>query len=454
VSAIAKLLRSLGVTVSGSDLTVNEQTAELVAQGVSIKIGHAAEHVPAEAQAIVFSSAAASSNPERVEGVRRGLPSFNSHQFLGLLAEHMKQIVITGTHGKSTTTAMMALVAEVCGTDPTVVVGTRVPQLALGNMRIGASDWLIAEGDEFDHHFLAYKPTVLVINNIEGDHFDVYPTLEAMIVAYDQLLNQVVDRGWIIANGDDPEVVALLKRRKNDLAARKIKIRLVGVAERSDIHLTQRVIKAGQQLITLHAQVSGSATLALTIPGAMNAMNAAMCYAVAEVLDWSSDQAVKALAGFRGIWRRLEKIDERNGITVFSDYGHHPTAVQKTLEAVKEFYPDRRLVVCFQPHHRNRTKHLFSEFVTCFELADELILAEVYDVKGRDQKEDSAVSSVDLVQAIQLRNAKRDIAQFVAFAAQPQAALEMLRTQAKMGDVVIIMGAGDIYKIAPQVISV
>ncbi len=453
VSGIAKLLLAQGVSVSGSDLIENEQIKELLGRGAVVKIGHAPEHIPAEAQVIVFSSAAAPSNAERLEGIRRGLPEFNSHQFLGLLGEGMKQIVITGTHGKSTTTAMMGVMAKACGLAPTVVVGTQVPQLKEGNVEIGSSEWLIAEGDEFDRHFLSYTPTVLVINNIEGDHFDIYPTIEAMIDAYHQLLTRVIDGGTVIANMDDTQVRTLIETEQENLYVRNIKIKTVGTTNDVNILITSRRVTSGQQAIHVSStELRENIEVILTIPGAMNAMNAVMCCAAREVLNLSSEKTLAALAGFKGIWRRLEKIDEREGITVFSDYGHHPTAVIKTLEAVKEFYPNRRLVLCFQPHHRNRTKHLFLEFVPSFDLADELMLVEIYDVAGRDQTEDERISSQDLCDAIRHHDADRGVKRIVQFAKDAKMAKQLLKEIKQSGDVIIVMGAGSIYTIANEII--
>lgn len=454
VSAIAKLLLAQGVSLSGSDLAENEQTSELSASGVKIAIGQSTSSMPSETEAVVFSSAVATTNPERIETEKRGLPSFNSHQFLGLLGERMKQIVITGTHGKSTTTAMMALVAKEAGLDPTVVVGTIVPQLTQGNVEVGQSDWLIVEGDEFDHHFLSYRPTVLVINNIEGDHFDIYPTVEAMIEAYRQMLALVIDGGTIIANGDDTHVRALLDEMRSSLQARGIQIKTIGTRNESTILIGKRTIQNGEQHIPISStELRENLEIVLKIPGAMNAMNAVMCYGVSEALGLSMAKTLAALTSFRGIWRRLEKIDEKEGMTVFSDYGHHPTAVTKTLEAVKEFYPDRRLVLCFQPHHRNRTKHLFLEFVPSFDLADELMLVEIYDVAGRDQSEDNDISSQDLCDAIRHHDADRGVKREVQFAKDGAVALQQLQQLKRSGDVIVIMGAGSIYTIAKQVLA-
>lgn len=445
VSAIAKLLLSLGVQVSGSDLVENEEIKELQRRGVVVSIGQSAEHVPANTEAIVFSSAANEANPERIEGARRGLPAFNSHQFLGVVGKDLKQIVIAGTHGKSTTTAMMAVLAKEAGLAPTVVVGTKVPQLCDGNLEVGTSEWLILEGDEFDHHFLAYHPTVLVINNIEADHFDIYPTVEAMREAFRTLLGQIVDGGMLVVNAEDLQTKILLDEARASLQARGVRIVSVGTGDGAEVRLVERQVEPGQQNMTVQSHTLNRAlTITLAVPGEINARNALMCYAVAEGLNIPHEASVKGLLAFQGIWRRLEKIGEKDGITVFSDYGHHPTAVRKTIEAIKEFYPGRRLVLAFQPHHRNRTKHLFTEFTTCFEGVDVLVLCEIYDVKGRDQADDEVVSSRDLVRAIQ----EQPAAQTVTYVGTPTEALTELQACLKSGDVLVVMGAGDLYKIA------
>lgn len=450
VSAIAKLLLAQGVSISGSELVRNEQTTDLEARGVRIAYTQEATNLPLETDVVVFSSAAPETNPERIETAKRNLPSYNSHAFLGLLGERMKQIVITGTHGKSTTTAMMALIVKEANLNPTIVVGTNVAQLKEGNVEVGTSDWLIVEGDEFDHHFLSYRPTVLLINNIEGDHFDIYPTLEAMLEAYRKLLAQVVDGGCVIANADDANVRDLFSKEGAALQARNISIHFVGLTGEAVVIKDRRIV-SGKQEIQIHSSERGDVTLSLAVPGAMNAMNALMCYTAAESMNIETEVIARALMSFTGVWRRLEKMIETRDLIVFSDYGHHPTAVAKTLEAVKEFYPDRRLILCFQPHHRNRTKHLFLEFVPSFDLADELILVEIYDVAGRDQGEDEDISSQDLCDAIRHHDADRGVKREVRFAKDGKEALHLLKEMKQVGDAMIVMGAGSIYTIAKQI---
>ncbi len=456
VSAIAKLLLTLGAEVSGSDMAENELTKELRERGVRVTIGHAPENIPKEARAIVFSSAANAQNVERVEAARRGLPSFNSHQFLGLLGASFDQIVVAGTHGKSTTTAMISVMAKAAHKSMIAVVGTRVAQLVDGNLEVSDTsgyfdfEWMIVEGDEFDHHFLSYRPKILVLNNIEADHFDVYPTLQDLLGAYRSLLGCVVQGGKVIANADDPLVRELLDEARDALKERDISVWYVGVNEEADYVIRERRVEQGKQIISIYKFLDQETIeLTLQVPGEINARNAAMCYAVGDTgMHQRDEKIIPGIEAFQGVWRRLEKIGEKNGVTIFSDYGHHPTAVTKTLEAIKEFYPDRRIVLCFQPHHRNRTKHLFQEFAGCFGLANVLVLAEIYDVKGRDQAEDETISSKNLIRAIEVHNAENALLQTISYASTPDEALSMLRPTLMPNDVLVVMGAGDIYKIA------
>ena len=239
----------------------------------------------------------------------------------------------------------------------------------------------------------------------------------------------MVEGGCVIANGGDVYVKQLVETERATLEAKNIKITYVDVSR----------------------EAPASLPFTLAIPGAMNRQNAAMCYAAAECLGAAPASIVKALADFRGVWRRLEKVRDEQNLVVYSDYGHHPTAVTKTLEAVKEFYPGRRIVLCFQPHHRNRTRHLFLEFVSCFDLADELILCEIYDVAGRNHEEDESVSSQDLVQAIQHHDADRGSARKAIYAVHPAATLVEVQKLLRADDVVVVMGAGDLYKIAKEI---
>lgn len=402
MSAVAKLLIGKA-TVSGSDVAPNEQTEILGEMGVSISIGHAASAVPSDCDLLVYSSAVPPMNVERAEAHRRSIREMTNFEFLGEYFADHKTIVVSGTHGKSTTTAMLGRILEKAGFDPTVIVGSKVPGFEHGNLRIGASDLFVVEGDEYAKHFLAFKPFGLVINNIELDHTDVFPTIEDMKDAYRELCGLVREDGFVVANMEDAQVRDVVGSR-NVLAVSPVRFEL-------------------------------------SVPGRFNQMNASAAATAAKELGATEEAVKEALTSFKGIWRRFEFLGEKNGAKYFSDYGHHPTAVAVTLQAAKD---GSRVLLCFQPHHRNRTKHLFLDFVPSFDAADVLVLCEIYDVAGRDASEDEDVSSKDLVDAVIRHDADRNAVRTVEYAPDPTSAVRRIMELAKPGDVVIVMGAGDI----------
>ncbi|MEN9557757.1 MAG: hypothetical protein RL141_126 [Candidatus Parcubacteria bacterium] len=395
VSAVARLLKARGVAISGSDAVEGEEVARLRAEGIAVTIGHAAENLPATADAVVYSDAVPEENPERVEAVKRSLPLFDSHCFLGQLFADATQIVITGTHGKSTTTAMVGKILEAAGENPTVVVGTRVPGWEYGNLRIGRDDLLVVEGDEYKSHVLSYRPTVLAITNMEWDHPDIFLT---------------------------PELYAELFRK----------------AEASVVS-GGTVVRGGEEL-----------NIALQIPGAHNRQNAALARAavLAYKKDVRPDVITKTLTDFPGVWRRFERVGTFNGAPVVSDYGHHPTEVRETLKAAREAFPDRRIVLCYQPHQRARTKQLFNDFVPVLASADALILVEIYDVPGREEVEYADVSSIKLLETLPPSNHPRSYAPDIADTER------QLRKIARSNDLILVMGAGTIDKVARRLVEV
>ncbi len=433
MSAVAKLLagRESGVvrraSLSGSDIVSNEQTEILAKMGLPVTVGHSASNVPSDCDLLVYSSAVPPTNPEREEARRRGVREMTNFEFLGEWFADKKVIVVAGTHGKSTTTAMLGLILEKAGMDPTVIVGSKVPGFELGNIRIGARDLVVIEGDEYAKHFLAFKPYGVIINNIELDHTDVFPTIEDMVAAFRELFDQVVDGGFVVANLDNTNV-------KN----------LVGA-----IH--ELPLRNGTRLVPFAFE-----PYHLDVPGRFNQMNASGAAAAARELGASEDSITSALASFTGIWRRFEFLGEKNGAKIYSDYGHHPTAVSATLAAANDARrptPDARVLLCFQPHHHNRTKHLFLDFVPSFDLADVLVLCEIYDVAGRDESEDADVSSRDLVDAITRHDADRGVSRPVEYAPDPTTAVRRIMELAEPNDRVIIMGAGDIDEVIRNIMT-
>jgi UDP-N-acetylmuramate--alanine ligase len=395
ISAVAKFLLIHNKAVSGSDTAASDITRDLEARGIHVSIGHRAENLPADIDLIVYSEAVPADSPERVDAERRGVKQLGHFDFLGELSKDYRTICITGTHGKSTTTAMTGLIFEAAGLDPTVFVGSLVPGWQDGNLRIGKSDILIIEGDEYKKKMLKLHPEVTLINNIEKDHLDVYKDLADIVATFAQLETQTSRK--------------VLRPDRDELATFNINMK---------------------------------------VPGEFNRLNAIGARMVAREFGIDDSVSNEALKNFPGIWRRFERVGQMTspldkggvrGVEIVSDYGHHPTAINETLKAAKEFFPGRRIVLLFEPHQHNRTKELFDDFVTAFVNADVAIISEIYHVEGRVADE-GEISSLDLVRAI---NSDK-----VTYAKNLEEAEANLRSIIQADDVVIIMGAGEVDRIA------
>jgi len=453
MSAVAKLLKKEGISVSGSDAAESLLTRELAALGIPVAIGHAATNLPANTDVLIYTSAVPETNPERMEATRRKIPQLTNFEFLGEWTKEMQTVLVTGTHGKSTTTAMLSLMLLEGKKDPSVIVGSRVPFFSEGNIRFGTGNLYVIEGDEYARHFLAFHPYGLIINNIELDHTDIFPNLQALEDTFRELLRQVRENGFVIANADDPNVETLVGEERESLEARGIHIIKFGFGAHANVGVADYASRPGEQVFVLR-DVRGTMTrMSLLVPGKMNVMNAAAAAAMATHLGVSVEDVRLALETYRGIWRRFELVGEKDDVTVISDYGHHPTAVRVNLDASKSFYPGRRIILCYQPHHRNRTKALFDDFIPAFDKADAVVLVEIYDVAGRDAEEDRVVSSRDLQEAILKHDADRKVNRPIEYVASPADALALLKRWRKPNDLIIVMGAGDIYQIADKVLS-
>ncbi|HEU0050700.1 MAG TPA: UDP-N-acetylmuramate--L-alanine ligase [Patescibacteria group bacterium] len=453
MSGLAKLLQKSGVRVSGSDVAASELTDALRKYSIDVKIGHDAENIPEETDLIIYSSAVPETNPERAEARKRGIPQLTNFQFLGRWTETKHPILVCGTHGKSTTTALTGLLLIQGGIDPTVIVGSQVPDFKDGNIYFGTSDLVVIEGDEYAKHFLEFEPSAVILNNIELDHTDVFPDLESLIRAFRELLLKVRHGGLVVANADDARVQTLIGEERGRLESRQIKIKTFGFGSHADLQIADCLPKPQGQTFALRDETGLLTRYSLHIPGRMNVMNAVAAMTLAQYLGVSPQAIRETFDRFKGIWRRFEIVLDRGQVTVVSDYGHHPTAVAATLDAAHSFFPGRRIVLCFQPHHHNRTKQLFADFIPSFDKADALLLTEIYDVAGRDAAEDQNVSSRDLQEAVLHRDEERGIKRLVEYASDPKEALNLLKRWRKPNDVVIVMGAGDIYKIAVHVLD-
>jgi UDP-N-acetylmuramate--alanine ligase len=448
VSAVARLLKHEGKQVTGSDGSRSETVDELVASGIPVSVGHRAENLPAGTELVVYSGAVPPSNPERIEATRRGVRQVTYFQFIGEFTKERWTIAVSGTNGKSTTTAMLGLMLERGGLDPTVIVGSKVPSFPDRNLRLGKSKYLVVEGCEHEANILKLSPRMIVLTNIEEDHLDFYRDLAHIRETFKEYVHKLPAKGKLILNADDT-VSGELSPAVHPVT--------FGIVKPADYAASEPAVGAGAQTFRITRTKDGKkeavGEFALGMPGRFNVMNALAAATAALELGVSVDAIKSVLREFGGIWRRFERVGERSGATVISDYGHHPTAVRGTIEAARSFYPGRRIVLAFQPHQRNRTRNLFDEFVSSFDDADVLLLSEIFDVAGREEKVDADVSSRALVDAVRAHDAKRGTHRRVMYAGALEETLTAVVKTLLPNDVLLLVGAGDIYTLAKKLVA-
>ena len=447
VSGVARFCKAHGKGVSGSDLSGSELTDALVREHIEVHLGPSdASWIPVGCDLLVYSEAVPADAPERQEAERRGIRQLGHFGFIGELSKDFRTICISGTNGKSTTTAMVGRIFEAAGMDPTVFVGSLLPDWSLGNVRVGESDILIVEGDEYKKKMLALHPEVTLITNIEADHLDVYKDLQDIEESFHQLCEQTTRLVFLNPHDRDRGIVC---------GHEQAEARLFGEA----LHQGRRKTQAGSQSLAMEARIlpllpfkKKVGELILQIPGEFNMMNALGAVALGEAFGIDFEIMRKTLEDFTGIWRRFERVGEFQGAPVVSDYAHHPTAIKGTLKAAKEFFPGKRIVALFEPHQHSRTKELFDDFVTSFDDADVLILSEVYGVAGRTEVKDQ-VSSEDLLVAVEKHQEVKGVQSDRYFVSDLKDAEEKIRELAQEYDVILVMGAGNVDKVARNLVS-
>lgn len=437
MSAIAKVMLEDGQNVTGCDLKPSSLVLHLAEKGARIWTGHDPVHLES-AEAIVVTAAVPQDNPELSEARRRGLPILRRADMLGQLMDAKFGIAIAGTHGKTTTTSLVAHLLETAGLDPTVLVGGEMIDLGT-NAKRGQGPYLVAEADEFDAAFLSLRPQIAVVTNIEAEHLDYYGTYQAVVAAFGRFLASVPPEGHLVLCGDDSGVQTLLAAEK-DLRA---KIITYGFEKGLSWQATNLEANAmGNYGFTAVADGAAFGSFQLAIPGRHNVLNALAAVAVGHLLGIAAATVETAIASFSGVRRRFELRGEVRGITVIDDYGHHPTEIRATLRAARERFGQRRILCVFQPHTYSRTKHLLQEFAACFDEADEVLIADIYASRERDTL---GISAKDLVAA--LRHPHGHYAGSLAQATH--LALDMLRS----GDVLLAVGAGDIDSLSTEVLK-
>ena len=413
ISALAYLALKEGKKVTGSDSVGSVLIDSLIEDGADITIGHSADNVSEDTELAVYTEAIdRKSNPEYLRAKELGIPAISYFEALGQISRTKRTIAVVGTHGKTTTTAMLGLALIRAGFDPTVIVGSKVREFGGRNIRIGGGDVFVVEGCEYRRSFLNLEPFGVVFLNCEAEHLDYYKNERDYIDAYKELIATIPTDGFLVANMEDENV----KQISRDCAGKVVGVRM-----------------------------SDAQTLAfnLKVMGDFNRLNAAQAYRASEVLGADVQQIRKALEEFGGTWRRMELTGKLNGAQLIDDYGHHPTEVFQTLKAIKNKYSDKRLICVFQPHQYSRTHLLIDEFKGAFKYADKVIITDIY--AARDTQADMEKINPEKLVSI-LSETHKD----VIWGKGLDETYKLLKTIVSGNDVVLTMGAGNISNLAER----
>ncbi len=429
MSGIAEVLINLGYSVSGSDLVRSPVAQRLESLGAEVSIGHARENVR-DAQVLVRSSAVRDDNPELAEARTKGIPIIPRAEMLAELMRLKTGVAVAGTHGKTTTTSLLATIFMEAGLDPTVIIGGRLNAYG-ANAMLGQGRYLIAEADESDGSFLCLLPRMSIVTNVDADHLDFYKNLDEIRNSFVEFMNSVPFYGLNVVCGDDPGVQSILHRVRRPVLA-------YGFGHGNALRAEIIACAAGSRFNVFRDQEFWG-EVSLAHPGRHNVLNALAAIGVAIEAGVPRKDIIRGLASFAGVGRRFEHKGTKNGVLVVDDYGHHPTEIAATLETARLCYPDKRLVVAFQPHRFTRTQALFGDFSKVFEKVDQLLLTEIYPAS---ESPIPGVSGQSLAQAIRQVTAT-PVRFFEDFGAMQAALPEILRP----GDLFLTLGAGSIWTV-------
>jgi len=435
MNGIAEVLLNLGYTVSGSDIAANEATRRLARLKARVSIGHKAENVRG-ADVVVVSTAVREDNAEVVEARRGQIPVIPRAEMLAELMRMKNGIAVAGSHGKTTTTSMIAALLDKAGFDPTIVVGGRLNTIG-ANARLGTGDFFVAEADESDRSFLYLSPFIAVLTNIDAEHLDHYPNVEEIKSVFVRFANKVPFYCPVILCLDDPNLQSIIP-------ALERRIITYGFSAQADVSARDMRFEGFTSASTVEFKGRELGRLELRVPGKHMIANAMAAVAVGLDLEIPPPLILEALAGFEGTGRRFELKARVRDIMVIEDYGHHPTEIRATLDAAKRGWT-RRLVVVFQPHRYTRLAHLMGEFATAFNQADVLLLTEVYPAG-----EDLIPGATGRALFEEVRRFGHKNASFEPVMARIPA---RLKTLVRPGDTVIFLGAGNINRIVPNFVK-
>ncbi|HZP27268.1 MAG TPA: UDP-N-acetylmuramate--L-alanine ligase [Dehalococcoidia bacterium] len=439
MSAIAQILASRGHAVSGSDLRLSPLTQRLQSLGVTVHEGHAAAHVD-DADLVVYTSAAHADNPELAEAERRGIPMVKRAAMVARLMEGKRVLAVAGSHGKTTTTSLLAYILWRAGLSPTFMLGGEMIDLDT-NVMSGEGPYFVVEADEYDAAFLNYRPEIALVTNIDADHLDYYGSFKNLVDTFGRFLQQVTST--VVACGDNPALQATVREAIGDAGnspVTSVSYGLDGEFDWTGEKIRPKGIDGYTFMVKCGKLIFGEFENRLA--GVHNVRNCLGAITVAGMLGLSPQIISDAVSEFRGVKRRFQPVGKAAGVTIIDDYAHHPTEVEATLAAARQRYPDRRLVVLFQPHTYSRTQYLLPGFRTCFHDADRVLIAETYAAREEPQ---AGLGAPQLADAIEEPPAvyAGDLDE------SAQAVLDVLEP----GDVFMTVGAGDVDAVGPKVLE-
>ena len=440
MSGLAKLLMKNKAIVTGSDQTDSGIVNRLCQLGADIKIGHKSDNLSPETDAVVISAAIKQDNPELKLARQRGCKIYKYAEMLGILCNSYDGIAVAGTHGKSTTSGWLIYCLKQAGADPNFIIGADITQMG-SSSGTGGGKYFVAEACEYDRSFLNLKPKIACILNIEQDHLDYYKNEEEIVDAFGEFALGVKPDGVLIANGEDSNVAKVIRQLRADLHCQTFGLD-------KTCNFSARNIALNDGLYTFDTYHNGKLLGAtkISLPGRHNILNALAVIAIAAGAGLDAEQILQPLSNFTGIDRRLMLKEKINQITILDDYAHHPTEIKASLEAIRQRYQPRRIWCIFQPHQYSRTRFLLDDFAESFKLADVTIVPEIYFVRDSESAK-KEINSAILVERIQTNGTE------AVFINSFDRICDYLKMNVTSGDLVVTMGAGDIWKVADEYIQ-
>lgn len=438
LSAVAEILMARGYDISGSDMKESDMTAKLARDGARIHIGHNAENVEGK-DLVIYSSAISMENPELARATELGIPTVTRAQALGaLMEEYDSSIAISGTHGKTTTTSMVSLILKNAQKEPTILVGGNLPEIN-GNVYVGQNDYFVTEACEYMDSFLNLKPKIEIILNIDSDHLDYFKDVDHIARSFDKFAKLVPENGAVIAYDANPFVKSVISGLPNAIT--------FGLSESCDYYASDiNFDNDGMPQFKVNHGGKVLGQIELAVPGEHNILNALAAFACCHIQGVAVEDIIKTLDGYTGTHRRFDLLGETStGIRIVDDYAHHPTEIKATLAAVRNM-KHNTLWCLFQPHTYTRTMALLDDFATAFDEADKVVLAEIYAARETNIHK---ISSKTLMNKIKEHDVNKDVYFFEDF----EEIASFVYNNAQEGDLVITMGAGDIYKVGEMILE-